>query len=615
MPSSSQSVAIQIETSVESIVYRTVEVLSVITVVAEIALLFTSAIARYAFNYPLIWSDELASTLLIWMTMLGAVVAFRRGEHMRLTIVLLRLPPAWRVRITIFATCLTLVFIAGTMPSIIDYVRQEDELLSPMLALPYSVSLSAIPVGLALIFIIGLLSLLREHGWRPVLVSVGVILACTAVMWVGTPLFQAAGNYSLIFFFVVLLIFIIFTGAPIAFAFGIATFAHLAIDTDVPLTVIANRIGEGMSDSILSAIPLFIFLGALMVMTGLARTLVEFLLALVGHLRGGVSYVLIGGMYLVSGISGAKAADMAAVAPVLLPEMERRGSDRGELVALMAATGAMSETIPPSIVLIVTGAVTGVSIRALFTAGFVPAALCALCLILVVIMRSWKEKPIASGRPGGRVIAKAFVAAIPALLLPILIRTLVVGGVTTATEVSAFAIAYALVLGLIYRRLDWRELYRAALDAASLSGAIIIILGFVTAVAWALTQSGVSFELESYFLSIPGGSTGFMLATIVILMVLGSILEGVPAVVLVGPILFPIAQELGISATHYAIVAILAMGIGLFTPPFGVGFYYSAAIGGASPDQVMRKIWLYLAFVLIGTLIVAFVPWFSTGFL
>ena len=160
---------------------------------------------------------------------------------------------------------------------------------------------------------------------------------------------------------------------PIGFAFGLATLAYLATLTRTPLSVVTSRMDEGMSTLILLAVPLFVFLGLLIEMTGMARAMVTFLAALLGHVRGGLAYVLLGAMYLVSGISGSKAADMAAIAPVLFPEMKRRGANEGELVSLLAASGAMSETIPPSLVLITIGSVTGVSIAALFTGGLLPA--------------------------------------------------------------------------------------------------------------------------------------------------------------------------------------------------------------------------------------------------
>ena len=165
-----------------------------------------------------------------------------------------------------------------------------------------------------------------------------------------------------------------FAGVPIAFAFGLATFGYLALDHATPLPVIVGRMDEGMSHLILLSVPLFVFLGLLIEMTGMAQAMVAFLASLLGHVRGGLSYVLVGAMYLVSGISGSKAADMAAVAPVLFPEMKERGAKPGDLVALLSATGAQTETVPPSLVLITIGSVTGVSIAALFTGGLLPGA-------------------------------------------------------------------------------------------------------------------------------------------------------------------------------------------------------------------------------------------------
>src|SRR5205807_4501836 len=173
--------------------------------------------------------------------------------------------------------------------------------------------------------------------------------------------------------------------------FGLAILGYLALTTDTPMLVIVGRMDEGMSHLILLSVPLFVFLGQLIEMTGMARAMVAFLASLLGHVRGGLSYVLVGAMYLVSGISGSNAADMAAVAPVLFPEMKRRRARPGELVALLSSSGAMSETIPPSLVLITIGSVTGVSIAALFTGGLLPALVGALALVVVCYWRYRNE--------------------------------------------------------------------------------------------------------------------------------------------------------------------------------------------------------------------------------
>src|SRR5207253_163320 len=194
-----------------------------------------------------------------------------------------------------------------------------------------------------------------------------------AGFWLLTPALASLGNMNLVIFFLLMLVGCIVIGVPIAFAFGLATMSYLAFSTTTPLTLMPNRVQEGMSHLILLAVPLFVFLGSLIEMTGLARAMINFLVSLIGHVRGGLQYVLLGAMYLVSGISGAKAADMAAVAPALFPEMRERGTNDGDLIGLLSASGAMSETIPPSIVLITVGSVTGVSITALFIGGLLPA--------------------------------------------------------------------------------------------------------------------------------------------------------------------------------------------------------------------------------------------------
>jgi tripartite ATP-independent transporter DctM subunit len=366
----------------------------------------------------------------------------------------------------------------------------------------------------------------------------------------------------------------------------------------------------------LLSVPLFVFLGQLIEMTGMARAMVAFLSSMLGHVRGGLQYVLLAAMYLVSGISGSKAADMAAVAPVLFPEMKKRGAKEGDLVALLAATGAQTETIPPSIVLITIGSVTGVSIAALFTGGLLPGLVLAATLVAVVWWRYRHEDLSSVKRADRRVVARTFLIALPAIALPFIIRAAVVEGVATATEVSTIGIAYGVLAGLlIYRQFDWKRVYPMLVDTASLSGSILLIIGAATAMAWGLTQSGFSRELSEAMRALPGGSASFMAVSIVAFIVLGSVLEGIPAIVLFGPLLFPIAKAVGIHEVHYAMVVILSMGIGLFAPPFGVGYYAACAIGRVNPDEGIKPIAAYLIALFVGLVVVALVPWISIGFL
>jgi tripartite ATP-independent transporter DctM subunit len=378
-----------------------------------------------------------------------------------------------------------------------------------------------------------------------------------------------------------------------------------------------NRVHEGTSDFILLSIPLFIFLGLLMDMTGLSRAMIEFLLLVIGDVKNGLSYVLLGGMYLVSGISGSKAADMAAIVPILVPEMKKRGVSDGEIVSLLAASGAMAETIPPSIILISVGVVTGVSISNLFIGGLVPAAVGALALVVTIYLRTRGGKAAPRGPSATRAqLVRATIVGAPALILPFLIRGAVINGIATATEVATIGIVYTVVCGIfIYRQFPWRRLYSSLVAAAALSGCIILIIGLATAMAWALTQSGFSSDLADLMMKTPGGKAGFLMVSIILFAILGSVLEGFPAIVLFAPLLFPIARNLGIHEVQYTMVVVLSMSLGLFSPPLGVGYYSTCAIAQVSPDKAVRDIWIYMGALLVAVIVVAAVPWLSIGFL
>jgi len=593
-----------------------VEIPAAILVVAEIVILFSGIVARYALHEPLVWSDELASILFLWLAMLGAVVAFRRGEHMRMGALVNRVSPAARAVLDMVAVAAALAFLLMLQAPGFEYASEERYVTTAALEIPNVWRAAALPVGTALMALIALLRLVERAQWRTTGLALLLVGGAVAAMAALQPVFASLGNLNLLIFFVGIVAATVFAGVPIAFSFGLATFGYLSLTTDVPMMVVVGRMDEGMSHLILLAVPLFVFLGVLIEMTGMAKRMVAFLASLLGHVRGGLSYVLIGAMYVVSGISGAKAADMAAVAPVLFPEMRERGANEGDLVALLSATGAQTETVPPSLVLITIGSVTGVSITALFIGGLLPGLVLGMMLCLVVWWRNRREDLSAARKASGRQIGRALVVALPALALPFVIRAAVVEGVATATEVSTIGIVYATLVGLlVYRCFDAKRLKPMLVDTACLSGAILLIIGTATGMAWALTQSGFSTQLATTMAGLPGGAATFMAVSIVAFVILGSVLEGIPAIVLFGPLLFPIAHQMGIHEVHYAMVVILSMGLGLFAPPFGVGYYAACAIGRVAPEAGIRPIMGYLGSLAIGIVVIAAIPWISTGFL
>jgi len=599
--------------TLESWLGRLVEWLAAALVMVEICVLLAGVISRYVFHHAFVWSDELASILFLWLAMLGAVLALQKGEHMRLTAIVGLMSPRWQARAEALAVAAPALFLLLLLPWAHDYAADEFYIETPALGWSNEVRAAALPVGVALMLATCLLRSARlgKRALIEVVLGLGVLVLA---LHFGAPLFKGLGNWNLVVFFVGLLAAAVLSGVPIGFAFGSATLAYLATTTHTPLTIVVSRMDEGMSTLVLLAVPLFVFLGLLIEMTGMARAMVAFLASLLGHVKGGLAYVLLGAMYLVSGISGSKAADMAAVAPVLFPEMKKRGAEEGELVAILAASGAMTETIPPSLVLITIGSVTGVSIAALFTGGLLPGLVLAIVLALVARARTGDVRALE--RAPWREVGRLFIIALPALLLPVVIRASVMSGVATATEVSTIGVAYSAAAGLlIYRQFPWRRLVPMLVETATLSGAILFIIGSATGMAWALTQSGFSRQLAQSMASMPGGHLGFLAISIVVFIVLGSVLEGIPAIVLFGPLLFPIAREVGVHEVHYAMVVILAMGIGLFAPPLGVGYYAACAIGRVHPDAGMKRIVPYLLALVVGLIVVALVPWISIGFL
>jgi tripartite ATP-independent transporter DctM subunit len=497
-----------------------------------------------------------------------------------------------------------------------EFAADEAIVTSPSLEISNAWRASALPAGLVLMAVMAVIRLLKVGDWRQVASAFGTVALVSIIFYALGPVFKDLGNTNLLIFFVGLTATMVLLGVPIAVAFGLATFGFLTLTTSLPITVMVGRMDEGMSHIILLAVPLFVFLGLLIEMTGMARAMVAFLASLLGHVRGGLSYVLLGAMYLVSGISGSKVADMAAVAPVLFPEMRKRGAKDGDLVALLATTGAQTETIPPSLVLITIGSVTGVSIASLFTGGMLPGLVLAATLCAVVWFR-YRNEDLSHVRKATRPeIGRAFAVALPAVLLPFVIRAAVVEGVATATEVSTLGIAYALVCGVVfYRQMQWRRMVPMLVETAALTGAILFIIGTATGMAWALTQSGFSNTLAAVMAALPGGRIAFLVVSIIAFVILGSVLEGIPAIVLFGPLLFPIARQIGVHEVHYAMVVVLSMGVGLFAPPFGVGYYAACAVGRVDPSQGMKPIVGYVVALLVGLAVVAAVPWISTGFL
>ena len=592
---------------------KPIEFASALLLVVIVVMLLVGVVARYVFSIPIVWIDEVVSLSFLWLAMLGTAIAMHRNEHLRLTLFLEMMPE----RIRGFVHALALVAIAAFLIALIHpaiiYAEDEWFVKTPALDLPNSYRVSALAFGI--LAMLGVLVVYASHtvSKANLLGASIVVAAFAAACWFGSDFLTSLGLYNIMIFLVVLVALCLVAGVPIGFCFGLGALSYLGFTTTVPLMVIIGRMDEGMSSLILVSVPIFVLLGCVLDATGMGKAIVDFLASLLGHIKAGMSYVLLGSLFIVSGISGSKVSDMATIAPALFPEMKRRGHKPKEMIALLATGAAMADTVPPSIVLIVLGSVAGVSIAGLFQSGVVIAAVLLVALALLARWKARHEMMDNVRRASWSVIGRALMIAGPALVLPFLIRSAVGGGVATATEVSTIAVLYAMIIGqVLYGGIGWRKVYAMLVETAALSGAILLILGTASAMAWAITQSGAVQSLSQFLTTLPGGIFGFMVITILVFLILGCLLEGLPAILILAPIMFPIAKKLGIHDIHYSMVVVTAMNIGLMMPPIGVGFYVACRIGNTSPDEVMGAIWPYIAALIVGLIAIAAVPWFST---
>ncbi len=399
-------------------------------------------------------------------------------------------------------------------------------------------------------------------------------------------------------------------GLPVGFVLAAVATLYICETGAAPMIAVASTAQRGAGGFIFLALPFFILTGFIMDKGGIGERIVALLTALLGHLRGGLLQVSIVGMYIASGISGSKAADMAAVGIPMNESFRRQGYDPAEAAAVLAASAAMGESIPPSIAILALGSVTSVSTGALFLAGLLPAATIAACLMAVVYLRAlrsgWQAGPRATLR--ARVVA-ARGAVIP-MMLPVLLIGGIVAGIGTPTEMSSFAVVLGLLLAAgLYREVGLRGLWGLLTETNLLGGMIFFTFAGATLFSWALSLEGVPDAVASALEAL--GANLFLPAVIAITIVLGALLESIVTIIILGPLLLPVALQLGVDPLQYGIVLIEAFGIGSIIPPVGLALYIACAICRTEVHRTVRPVAGYLVVLCAGLLLVAAVPWIT----
>jgi tripartite ATP-independent transporter DctM subunit len=587
------------------------ESLVVVALLGELGLVLANVCARVLFAHSFLWTDEIARLSLSMLAFVGGAVAYRRREHAFVRILLSQLPPAIERILLALADVMVLFVVGLTALASAEFIASSWGERTPILQLPAALIALPLPIGMALFALYAIDRLYRLDRRMACGSALAFVIALTAgvmsrelwLPWVGG---DNGINLALLLFFVA-----IFAGVPVGFVLLLASASYLwAIDA-TSFVVLPQAMVNGTGNFILLAIPFFILAGLIMERGGISARLVRFIHALVGHWRGGLLQVTVASMYVVSGLSGSKPADVAAVGTIMRDQLrERHGAAEG--AAVLAASAIMGETVPPSIAMLIVGSITSVSLAAMFIAGVIPAAVMALCLMALIYVRARAQGAARTPRASVQAVLLAGLGAVLPLLMPAMLIGGILLGIATPTEVAAFAVLYGLALAmLVYREMSPARLMQAVTDTAALTGVLLFIFAAASAFSWTLTIAYLPQRLVAYLHALGNSTVVFMIGSIVLLIVVGVLLEGLPSLNVVAPLLIPIAGKLGLSELHYALVLIIAMGIGGFMPLAGVGFYVCCAIMRCDIEHASRAALPYLIMVFVGLLIVAFTPWFA----
>jgi tripartite ATP-independent transporter DctM subunit len=589
---------------------RLAEIAVVIALLSELGAMFGNVICRAFFQSSLLWSLEIGELALVVMTFVGGAVAYPRNEHMALHAIVQRLPLRWHPFIAAFGHWQ--VFAMALAGAWLSYEMMVSRWGERTLYLGLSVAWFALPMIAGMALLAGFaIDKLRPLSRRAVLSTAALLALLLAALLLSTLwLGPDARAYALPVAFTIFALQLIL-GVPIGFALLMISLIYLYVSKMVPLSVIPINLQAGISSFVMLSIPFFILAGYVMTEGGLSKRLTSFIIALVGRMRGGLLQVIVICMYIMSGISGSKVADVAAVGTTMKDVMRKHGYDAGETAAVLASSAIMGETVPPSIAMLVLASVTSLSIGTLFVAGLLPAAVMALCLMALIYARSDKRAQTAK-RYSPSEIARAALEAVPALIAPIILIGGIVSGLATPTEVSSTAVIYAVLVSVfLYKALTLEGIWRVMVDTSAKAGMVLFITSTASTFSWSLTLAKIPQQIASILGVLQGSAWLFMLGTVITLVLMGALLEGLPALLIFGPLLLPVAPAFGIDPLQYGIVMIIAMGVGAFSPPIGVGMYVTCSICETTMESATRHMLPYLLMLAIGLALVAFVPWFT----
>ena len=405
---------------------------------------------------------------------------------------------------------------------------------------------------------------------------------------------------------------LLLVGMPVVFVLGLAAAATLMItQPDIPLTIVAQRMYDGLNSFTIMAIPFFVFAGAIMDAGGISRRIVDLATALVGWIVGSLLMVSVVAATGLAAISGSGSADVAAISSIMQPEIRRRKYDVDFAAAVIACAGSLAQVIPPSLMMVVVALVSNLSVGAMFLAGVLPGLLTVPGLLASAYLHARRGGPqYRDTEPFNLArLRRAFWASLPALGMPVIIIGGIVGGVFTPTEAASVAVLYGLLVAmLVYRDLSWRQLPGLVLRASALSAAVMMIVATASIFGWLVASANVPAILAAWIKSVSSEPWTFLLMVNVLLMLVGMFMESLAAILILVPVLMPIAIAFGVNPVHFGVVVVMNFAIGMVTPPYGITLFVASSIAERNIIQVARRIvwpWAMMTLILI---LVTYVP-------
>jgi tripartite ATP-independent transporter DctM subunit len=412
--------------------------------------------------------------------------------------------------------------------------------------------------------------------------------------------------------FVIMLILILF-GMDIALAMGVSGLVYLIGlglgDNPIPLTLIPQQLMEGANSFSLTAVPLFILAGEIMNRGGITLKLVAFAQSLVGHLRGGLAHTSVVVNMIMAGMSGSAVADCTATGSILVPAMKEAKYGAKFSAAIIASASTIGPVIPPSIPMVLIGAIAGVSVGRLFIGGAIPGTIMGLSLMAYIWLISRRRSFPRDRRATIREILISTRDALIPLGLPVVIIGSILTGAATPTEAAVVGVIYASVITIfIYRTVKWKDLVDISLDASVVSATIMFLCSTGILFGWVATSEQLGLHLSNYLLKVTNSPIGMFLIINLILLIMGCFLEGIPIILLMTPILYPIVRQIGIDPIHFGVVMTVNIMIGLLTPPIGLHLFITSAIAKVSIGDVVTEVWPMVIVLTIVLLLLTFFP-------